>query len=751
MQMRITLAIGIVCMLFGTSVLAGISSLTDTPTFNSVRYSFNKPVVERLTVDEHVYDKVIMPDAPCSGDPGEPSLPTKGAYILLPQKTKVSETIATPGEKVSLGSGYHIMPTSNPTPLSHGNPSQMPIGDEEIYKSKEPFPGKLSTEVGTYSFRGYEILVLMLHPVQYVPATGELFYYKDMTISVKTVRDGYISPLFRGLEKDKREAMKKVDNPGVADTYGKKISGTSSSNEYDLLIVTTDSLKRSFQDLEDYHTSKGVRTIITTLTDTGSSPEDIRDYIRDAYANWGINYVLIGGDDNVVPAKLLWVYGLDEDTWPYESIMPSDLYYACLDGTFNYDDDNKWGEPTDGEGGGDVDLLAEVYVGRACVGSKNEVDNFVTKTIAYMDADADDYLKKVCLAGEHLGDYGIASWGGNHLDQLIDESDADGYVTIGIPSKEYAITTLYDRDWADNRWPKSEIIDTINKGTHIIVHDGHSNYGYALKMVSEDIDAFTNSKYCFIYSSGCNAGGFDEGDCIAEYFTVKTGYGAFAVIMNARYGWFWSYRTDGDNQRFKREFWDAVFGENIPVISEANQDSKEDNLFLIERSMMRWVYYQLNLFGDPTIAFHVGHSPDKPATPSGSAKVETGITYTYATSTEDKDDDQVYYKWDWGDGTMSEWLGPYDSGETVSASYAWAEKGVYNIRVRAKDTRGAESEWSDPLRVSVPKEFTMATRNISDKLHEWLTQIFERQITSGQHPLLFFITFLFYPHTCTLT
>ena len=67
--------------------------------------------------------------------------------------------------------------------------------------------------------------------------------------------------------------------------------------------------------------------------------------------------------------------------------------------------------------------------------------------------------------------------------------------------------------------------------------------------------------------------------------------------MNARYGFFWSFSTDGDSQRYNREFWDAVFGENITEIGRANQDSKEDNLYIINRSTMRWCYYQLNLFG----------------------------------------------------------------------------------------------------------------------------------------------------------
>jgi hypothetical protein len=46
-----------------------------------------------------------------------------------------------------------------------------------------------------------------------------------------------------------------------------------------------------------------------------------------------------------------------------------------------------------------------------------------------------------------------------------------------------------------------------------------------------------------------------------------------------------------------------VFGENIKEIGRANHDSKEDNLFLIQRSCMRWVYYETNLFGDPAVSF----------------------------------------------------------------------------------------------------------------------------------------------------
>ena len=136
--------------------------------------------------------------------------------------------------------------------------------------------------------------------------------------------------------------------------------------------------------------------MIKTLTDIGGSDlESIRNYIRDAYTNWGIEYVLIGGDDTVVPAPMLWVSGMDENTTYYEDTMPADIYYACLDGPYNYDGDGKWGEPHDGTNGGDVDLIAEVYVGSACVDNIADVNNFVTKTVAYINKNPDDgYLKK---------------------------------------------------------------------------------------------------------------------------------------------------------------------------------------------------------------------------------------------------------------------------------------------------------------------------------------------------------------------
>ena len=87
-------------------------------------------------------------------------------------------------------------------------------------------------------------------------------------------------------------------------------------------------------------------------------------------------------------------------------------------------------------------------------------------------------------------------------------------------------------------------------------------------------------------------------DCISEHF-VTTAHGAFAVIGNSRYGWGDPYGTDGASQYYDRQFFDAIFGEDILDIGRANQDSKHDNIGYINQEAMRWVYYELNLFGDP--------------------------------------------------------------------------------------------------------------------------------------------------------
>ena len=674
-----------------------------------IEYCFDKPIIEKTIIGSEIFDVVKLNNSGTFGSVGSPALPASPAYILIPYGKDVEEIKVKAGIPVFLNGSYNVMPVEKAHPIGVFS---MPFKND-VYERNDMYPRRLYEKVGTYYFRGFKILVLRLYPVHYMPKKGKLFYYDKMDIEVN-LKEGEKNPNFRGLKEDAKEVARLVDNDAVIKSYA-----CNGKAGYDILIITTKSLKRYFEPLKEWHGAHGEPTIIATMNEIGENADDVRTYIKNAYLNLGISYVLIGGDVDVVPSKMLWVSGYDENVTYYETTMPSDLYYACLDGTYNYDNDSKWGEPNDGDGGKDIDLLAEVYVGRACVDNAKEAQNFVKKTTGYADSD-DSYLKKVLMAGEYLGDYGIATWGGNYMDQLVNSSDADGYHTVGIPASKFTIEKLYDRDWDNNYWSPQEIISRINDGVHIINHLGHSSTEYNMRLMTDSINELDNDKYCFIYSQGCYAGAFDYDDCIAEYFTVKTSHAAFAGIWNARYGFFWSFSTDGDSQRYHRHFWDAVFGKKIYEIGKANQASKEANLFLINRSMMRWCYYQLNLFGDPAIKFHISEPPAKPARPQGIKKGEAGNEYNFSTHTTDGDGDKIYYMWDWGDGSNTSWLGPYESGEIATASHSWKEKGIYEVRVIAKDENGMISEWSDPSPVTMPY-----APNLIEKILEWLSHFFD--------------------------
>jgi hypothetical protein len=113
--------------------------------------------------------------------------------------------------------------------------------------------------------------------------------------------------------------------------------------------------------------------------------------------------------------------------------------------------------------------------------------------------------------------------------------------------------------------------------------------------------------------------------------------------------------------------------------------------------------------------------PDKPSRPTGTSPGKIHRSYSYSSSTIDSDGDQIFYKFDWDDGTNSGWVGPYNSGETLYLSHVWSTSGSYNIKVKAKDEHGAESVWSDPLPIRMPKN-----KQPINLLQQFLVRLIER-------------------------
>jgi hypothetical protein len=87
---------------------------------------------------------------------------------------------------------------------------------------------------------------------------------------------------------------------------------------------------------------------------------------------------------------------------------------------------------------------------------------------------------------------------------------------------------------------------------------------------------------------------------------------------------------------------------------------------------------------------------------TGKTSGKTGVEYDYTFVTKDPDDDDIYLYVEWGDDTIEDWIGPYDSGEEVILEHAWSKQGTYIVRAKAKDEYGDESAWGT-LSVTMPK------------------------------------------------
>jgi hypothetical protein len=80
------------------------------------------------------------------------------------------------------------------------------------------------------------------------------------------------------------------------------------------------------------------------------------------------------------------------------------------------------------------------------------------------------------------------------------------------------------------------------------------------------------------------------------------------------------------------------------------------------------------------------HAPATPGAPSGPSEGLVGQELTFTASTTDPDaGDLLWYSFSWGDGSSKDWIGPYESGVTVTQKHTWSNGGSFAVKVEAKD------------------------------------------------------------------
>jgi len=98
--------------------------------------------------------------------------------------------------------------------------------------------------------------------------------------------------------------------------------------------------------------------------------------------------------------------------------------------------------------------------------------------------------------------------------------------------------------------------------------------------------------------------------------------------------------------------------------------------------------------------------PNAPTTPTIGGKTNGKIkkTYDYTFTSTSPLGNKIYYQIDWGDGVVTDWLGPCNSSESIVMNHSWSEKGSYTLRARAKDTDNLWGPWGE-LEVTMPYSY----------------------------------------------
>ncbi len=592
-------------ILLGLLMLSGLVNAGEV----KIKVHFEKPTISR----EAQGDFISFNGLSMAGQAGTPALPWKSLSLLLPAGEEAVSVEVKLGGEAGRFSGLNITPIQPSRPISEGVVGEWARNDA-IYSTNALFPKEINGHFSTHFLYGHSVMMTTVCPVQYNPVKHEVIWYDNLEVVVKTMpsaRARQALNLLRDGEEVGRLLKSIVDNYDENTTYIK--STIVADNK--LLIVTPAEYMDGFADLVNYYISTGLEVSLVSFEDAinGQAGVDdaqkLRNYLISRYTNDGILYVLLGGDVELIPAR--GFYCKVQSSSLYEdSTIPSDLYYSSLDGTWNDNDNDLWGEI------GEDDLLPELAVARLPFRSLTEQSHMTAKVLKYQKSPVVNETNWVLMAGEKLYD-NPETYGQDYLELLVGERSDNGYTTTGLP-ENMNFFKLYDEGF--NQWGSSDIIGKINDGYTFIQHSGHSNWDYMMRLSVWDITDENFSKvdgiqhnYAIIYSHGCICGAFDYPACIAEQ-TLKISKFAVAACVNSRYGWFNEGQTEGPSAHLHREWMNALYTLDSDRIGETQRLSKVATAPWVnapgqwEEGALRWCFYDNNILGDPAMKINKGTS-----------------------------------------------------------------------------------------------------------------------------------------------
>ena len=557
-----------------------------TPTLTEARASLKLAVsgyeLAKIRRDDVDFVRLDVPGAGITPTVGRPELPVVRRLVVVPEGAKVSFTVKSASESVL--SDVQVYPVQEPVPeqmnaLPHMKEMKF-VFAKDFYLRDQKYPSELVTVSKPMKLRDITVVMVEIAAMQYNGAKRTLTVTPDveveLTFSRPFVRATKVlkqPTTIRKIEKTPEQSKTPeilnrelqiadrlrsdwliFDRDWIHDHFPKL--------KWHYLILVPDAYAEEIEPLVAWRRSQGLVVKVTKLSAIGAAPTalQIRNYIKSAYADHSVEYVLLVGDTNTMPA-----YSFSNAV----GSTVSDYYYALVSGD---------------------DLLPDLAIGRFSARTEAEVTHIVAKTVNYEKTPAAGAWKSRALCLSDSGYFEVTS--NYNYGRLV----AHGFTV----DKLYA--SLGNATVAN-------VAAAINNGRLLVSYRGHGaeNLWWTSGFSNANVNALANGMLLpVIISPTCLTGCYDwaGGDCFSETwvksYAAAAPRGAVAYWGSARV----SYGGYND-QLSMGAFDDMLAGDHVigHVVNSAKLNmighyGTGDGTCVLE-------LYLFNLFGDPglTVGF----------------------------------------------------------------------------------------------------------------------------------------------------